>query len=242
MNDDELLSNVRKAKQGNKEAKSLVIEECIKYVSKMVRNFCIKNKSLSKEDLMQDGIIGIMKAINSYNKEIKVKFSTYVYTIVKYTLISQIKNKYTFVKIPEHIVSHVVNFKIIKDNPNITNFEINKYDVKEMLRLSNLNNILSLNSNVFTEENLEFFDNINYEDLNYKKVEDRLYLEIISRELNNGLSDLEKYIINKSIIENNTIRSISKEINISPKKLSEVKYLALKKLRKNYTNMSKEKI
>lgn len=231
---------VYKAKCGDDEAKKFIIEYSDKYLEKILNYFCRNNRTLSREDLKQDGVIGIIKAINTYKKDKNVRFSTYVYNSIQYTLMSQIKNKYTFIKIPEHKVSKIVTFK--KQREDLKNegysdedicckmkISLNKYN--HMTKLINLNNVLSLNSELCKDEKTEFVENLMYEDLNYARIDDRLYLEFLQKKIKGKLTDLEKSILIKSILYNKSIKNISKEINISTKKVSELKYVALKKIR-----------
>lgn len=231
---------VYNAKCGDDEAKKFIIEYSDKYLEKILNYFCRNNRTLSREDLKQDGVIGIIKAINTYKKDKNVRFSTYVYNSIQYTLMSQIKNKYTFIKIPEHKVSKIVTFK--KQREDLKNegysdedicckmkISLNKYN--HMTKLINLNNVLSLNSELCKDEKTEFVENLMYEDLNYARIDDRLYLEFLQKKIKGKLTDLEKSILIKSILYNKSIKNISKEINIPTKKVSELKYVALKKIR-----------
>lgn len=230
---------VYKAKHGDNQSKMFIVEYSSKYLEKILNYFCANNRNLPREDLKQDGIIAIIKAINSYNENKNVKFSTHVYNTIKYTLISQIKNKYTFIKIPEHIVSKIVVFKRKREgliNKGYSdeaicckmNMSFNKY--KDMVKLSSLNNIVSLNSEVFNCEKTEFLENLIYEDMNYKKIDNRLYIKFLEKEFEDKLSNLERSILIKSILHNKSIKSISKETNMTPKKISQLKYIALKKI------------
>lgn len=230
---------VYKAKYGDNQSKKFIIEYSSKYLDKILNYFCINNRNLPREDLKQDGIIAIIKAINSYDENKNVRFSTHVYNIIKYTLISQIKSKYVFIKIPEHTVSKIVAFKRKREdlcNKGYSdevicckmNMNFNKYS--HMLKLSNLNNIVSLNSEIFGDEKTEFLESLMYEDTNYRRIDNKLYIKFLQKEFEDKLSDLERSILIKSILYNKSVKVISKEINIPPKKISQLKYLALKKI------------
>ncbi|URZ06743.1 RNA polymerase sigma-F factor [Clostridium felsineum] len=91
MKDNELKMIIVQAKAGDNDAKTALINDNIKYVKKIANNFCLNNKGLSLEDLIQEGIIAIIKAINSYDLNKNVKFSTYVYKMINFILISEIK-------------------------------------------------------------------------------------------------------------------------------------------------------
>lgn len=219
MDEDEIKNFIEQAKNGNEEAKEFIINCNMKYINKIVRIICLKNKNLSKEDLVQDGIIAVIKAIRSYDVSKNIKFSTYAYSIIQCSLTSKIKNKYTFIKIPEHMVS-----KVIKFNKN------NDSDDKELERISNLNNVLSLNKE-FLEEDSFFINNLKYEEKKFNDLEWEDTFQKI-------LTPLEEKVIKEYFIENKSIEMIEKELNISKRKISNTKYYALKKLK----NELKEKL
>jgi len=212
MDEERLKIAIVKAKEGNEDAKNYIIAYCMKYINKIVNYFCMNNKSLVREDLQQDAIISVFKAINSFDINKNIKFSTYAYSIIQCTLISKIKNKYTFIRIPEHVVSKIVKF--------------NKDDLKnnkEMKRLSSLNNVLSLN-NEFLEEDSFFINNLKYEEKEFINLEWEDTFQKI-------LTPLEEKVIKKYFIENKSIEMIGKELNKRKCKVSSIKCYALKKLR-----------
>lgn len=69
----EIFELIKKAKEGNQEA----IEEIIQKYQKMIENInrCWRNT----EDGIQEGIIGLLKALELYDIEKNVKFSTFAY-------------------------------------------------------------------------------------------------------------------------------------------------------------------
>lgn len=239
---EENLENiVIKAQEGDEEAEIYLINWSMRYVNKLVKHFCSNNINLCKDDLTQDGLVGIIKAINTYNPKKNVKFSTHVYNSIVYNLIYQVKNKYSMIRVPDHIVSAVSSFN--KQRKEIQNCHMTEENLckalkmsyseyRNMLRINNLNNTLSLNSTISQgDEKEEFLNNLLYDDVNYKKVEDRLYLSSIAKNINCKLTDLEKYIISKTIVFNKPIKDIAFETKIPQKKLSQLKYMALKKIR-----------
>lgn len=218
MDEDNIKNFIEQAKNGNEEDEKLVIDYSMKYINKIVRILCLKNKNLSKDDLTQDGIIAVIKAIRSYDINKNIKFSTYVYNIIQYTLTSQIKNKYTAIKIPEHLVSKVVKFSNSSGKDN-----------KEMERLANLNNISSLNKEFLGEDS--FFYNIKSYEKEFSNLE---WEDIFTR----NLTPLEEKVIKSFFIENKSVKFIANELDISTLKVSSIKFNALKKLK----NVVKEEL
>lgn len=75
-----------------------------------------------------------------------------------------------------------------------------------------------------------------YEDVNYKRVEEKIDLNVILKENADKLSQLEKYIIREILIKDQKVKNISKITKMSTKKISNIKYSALKKIQNSLKN------
>lgn len=246
MDDEKTNELILKARGGDKYSKNLLIQDNMKYVKKIVNGFCLRNRNLSVEDLIQEGIIAVMKAINSYDINKKVKFSTYVFSMINFTLISEIKKKYSYFKIPEHKVSKILKFKKQIEALNVEKkfyefgcqkMEINYGQYADLFYLSNINNLIYLDEMKFFDGKISLEDMLACEDINYKNIEDRIDLKSILLRSKNELSNIEKYILKKIIIEDKSVKSVSEKTKMSAKKISNIKYNALKKIQ----NISKIK-
>ncbi|MDF2472919.1 MAG: polymerase, sigma 28 subunit, FliA/WhiG family [Lachnospiraceae bacterium] len=71
---------IRRAQQGDKEARDTVITDNIGLVWSIVRRFM--NRGHEAEDLFQIGSIGLMKAIDKFDMTYDVKFSTYAVPMI----------------------------------------------------------------------------------------------------------------------------------------------------------------
>lgn len=74
------LALIRKAHEGDKNARDTLVEENIGLVWSIVRRF--KNRGVEMEDLFQIGSIGLMKAVDKFNPEYEVQFSTYAVPMI----------------------------------------------------------------------------------------------------------------------------------------------------------------
>ena len=75
-----ILQLVKKAQQGDQEAKSVLIEENSPLIKSVIKRF--RDKGVEYDDLYQLGCIGFLKAIKNFKSEFGVKFSTYVVPMV----------------------------------------------------------------------------------------------------------------------------------------------------------------
>lgn len=71
---------VAKSQAGDKEAREVLIESNLGLVRHIVKRFA--GRGCEMEDLFQIGVIGLIKAIDKFNLEFEVKFSTYAVPMI----------------------------------------------------------------------------------------------------------------------------------------------------------------
>ncbi|MBO5336839.1 MAG: SigB/SigF/SigG family RNA polymerase sigma factor [Lachnospiraceae bacterium] len=71
---------IEKSQAGDKEAREVLIEKNLGLVHHIVRRFAGRGYDL--EDLFQIGVIGLMKAIDKFDLQMEVKFSTYAVPMI----------------------------------------------------------------------------------------------------------------------------------------------------------------
>lgn len=143
INDNEL---IYMCCENNEEAENIIID---KY--KNCINNCIKNLmkeyyivGMETSDLYQEGLIGLMHAIKTFNEEKDVTFYTYANTCIKTSMISAMRStfrkknrilntSYSLDKIMDEDTNHSF-YDVFKDNTNEpTGLLIKKEENKELL-------------------------------------------------------------------------------------------------------------
>lgn len=71
---------IERARAGEKEAREVLIEQNLGLVHHIVKRFL--GRGYEAEDLFQIGVIGLIKAIDKFNMEYEVKFSTYAVPLI----------------------------------------------------------------------------------------------------------------------------------------------------------------
>ena len=71
---------IKKARAGEKEAREVLIEQNLGLVRHIVKRFL--GRGYEAEDLFQIGVIGLIKAIDKFDTEYDVKFSTYAVPLI----------------------------------------------------------------------------------------------------------------------------------------------------------------
>jgi len=79
-NDKNTIELIKKAKNGDKQAQSILVENNLGLVWSIVRRF--QNRGYEVDDLFQIGSIGLIKAINKFDPSFEVKFSTYAVPMI----------------------------------------------------------------------------------------------------------------------------------------------------------------
>lgn len=78
--DDNTFELIEKAKAGDKQAQSILVERNVGLVWSIVKRF--QNRGYESEDLFQIGCIGLIKAINKFDNSFDVRLSTYAVPMI----------------------------------------------------------------------------------------------------------------------------------------------------------------
>ncbi len=75
LKENEKMELLRKAHNGDKKARDELVEGNLRLVLSVIQRFA--NRGENMDDLFQVGVIGLIKAIDNFNLDLDVKFSTY---------------------------------------------------------------------------------------------------------------------------------------------------------------------
>ena len=114
----------RKAKEGNKEAKQKLIKANLKLVVTIAKKV-IHKSNLPMIDLIQEGNLGLMAAIDKFNWKFGYRFSTYASWWIKQAMFKAISEQSHSVKIPVYIQETLSKYSKIK-------YEMEKEGIKDI--------------------------------------------------------------------------------------------------------------
>lgn len=80
MTHSETIEAIKLAQSGDEEAKTLLVKENVPLIKSIVRRY--KYKQVEYEDLIELGMLGLVKAINNFNTDFEVRFSTYAVPMI----------------------------------------------------------------------------------------------------------------------------------------------------------------
>lgn len=199
------IAAIKKAKDGDNAAKEEIILRSVRLVYSIAKRYC--SEGISMEDLIQEGIEGILYAINGYNFDYDIKFNSYAYEWIRQKI-----SRYVISK--EHYFGGAfTNAKLYSEYENVYEKLCSKLDreptIKEVAEVLKVPSsklymvIISNTSNVSLDEPIdsdnpssisEFLadDSIDF----VLEHEDKEYLENIDNLLESmGLTKREKEVI-----------------------------------------------
>lgn len=105
LNAKEELKLARQVKKGSSAARTRMIEANLRLVVKIARHYC--SRGLAFLDLIEEGNLGLMTAVEKFDPERGFRFSTYATWWIRQTIERAIMNQSRTVRLPIHVIKEL---------------------------------------------------------------------------------------------------------------------------------------
>lgn len=247
LSSDEERELIEKAKSGNREARQRLIECNLKLVISIAKKYASSPEQLM--DLIQEGNIGLLKAVERFDLSKGVRFSTYAVWWIRQTVTRAVQNGSKTVRLPVHVEEKITKFYKTRErlsqelgyDPNIEEIAaemgIQTEKAEELYSLSGFP--VSLDMPVDDDETTLLGDLVPHprpEDPE-EKLEQENLKELLKKALGR-LPEREREILTVRFNLNNeydykpSLRETAEKFNLSRERIRQLEKRALKRLRR----------
>lgn len=103
------LETAKKIAAGDKEARDLMISSNLRLVVNLARKYT--NRGLSFQDLIQEGNMGLMRAVDKYDYTKGFRFSTYATWWIRQSIVRAIADQSRDIRLPVHMTEQINKIK-----------------------------------------------------------------------------------------------------------------------------------
>lgn len=232
---------IRQAKEGNKKAQEILVEENTGLIWSVVKRF--QGRGYDKEDLFQIGSIGLLKCIDNFDLERKVKFSTYAVPLIMGEIKRFLRDD-GLVKVSRSLKE--ASYKIKREKEHYEKLYNREPTLKEiaatldmdesdiLMAMESGQDVCSLHQVIYQNEGDEIHleDKLEQQSDLIEQTVDNIYIQELLQKLN----EQERKLIELRYFQNQTQAVIAGIMGISQVQVSRMEKKILEKLRMHSLN------
>ena len=235
---EETMELLKRARGGDMEAREQLIAGNLRLVLSVIQKFT--NRGENVDDLFQVGCIGLIKAIDNFNTDLDVRFSTYCVPMIVGEIRRYLRDNsslrvsrsmrdtaYKVLQAKEKYISEHQKEPTIEEIAKI--LEIKREEV--VFALDAIVDPVSLYEPVYDHggDTICVMDQVR----DSKNTDESWLEQIALKEAMNRLSDRERKILNLRFFEGKTQMEVSAEVGISQAQVSRLEKNAISQIKKN---------
>ena len=235
LKEDKKLELIKRAHNGDKAARDEMIQGNLKLVLSVIQRFSNRGEPL--DDLFQVGCMGLIKAIDNFNNDLQVRFSTYAVPMIIGEVRRYLRDNnsvrvsrslrdtaYKAIQVRERLSNELNREPRVEEIAK--ELDINKEDV--VIALEAIVEPVSLYEPVYNEGGDAIYV---MDQIGDRNTPDSWMDEIMIRDSIKKLSQREKNILNLRFMLGKTQTEVAKEIGISQAQVSRLEKSALKRIK-----------
>jgi len=233
LSQEETLSLIKLAQNNDNDAKTALLQNNIPLIKSIVRRY--KNKQIEYDDLFQLGTLGFIKAINNFDVEFGVKFSTYAVPMIAGEIKRYIRDNGA-IKVSRSIKAQNQEINaFIEDYRQKNNKDPSVKEIAEFMKVEETDVVFIMDSarypvSIYAEKD---DDGLSLEDkLCAKGSQDEYIEKIVLRDVIESFDERDKKIIYLRYYRDKTQSEIARELGVSQVQVSRLEAKILERLKK----------